>query len=115
MPRYIDADALLEELKSRKLIFEESTLVEEAIAEQCSVFEEAIEEAPTADVVPKSEVDKWYHEYHAIKDDLKQEKMYHRNTEKLADKYFNELQTAKIEVERLEGDLIIERTRREMQ
>ena len=54
--------------------------------------------APTADVVPKSEVDEWYHEYHAIKDALKQEKMYHRETEKLADKYCVELQTAKAEV-----------------
>ena len=49
--RYIDADALLESVKSKRLIFEESTPIEEAIAEQVSVFEEAIEEAPTADVV----------------------------------------------------------------
>ena len=56
MARYIDADALLEALKSRKLIFEEGTPVEEAIAEQVSVFEEVIEEAPTADVIPKSEL-----------------------------------------------------------
>lgn len=60
----------------------------------------ALQLAPTADVVPRGEVDKWYHEYHAIKDELKQEKMYHRETEKLADKYFNELQTAKSEVAR---------------
>lgn len=59
-----------------------------------------IQNLPTADVVPKSEVDKWYHEYHAIKYALKQEKMYHRETEKLADKYFVELQTAKAEVAR---------------
>jgi len=49
--RYIDADALLESVQSKRLIFEESTPIEEAIAEQVSVFEEAIEEAPTADVV----------------------------------------------------------------
>lgn len=75
MARYIDADALLEELKSRKLIFEESTLVEEAIAEQCSVFEEAIEEAPTADVVSRSELakeiftelEKWLGDYDGLK------------------------------------------------
>ena len=42
----------------------------------------------------------WYHEYHFIKDILKQEKMYHRETEKLADKYCAELQTAKSEVAR---------------
>lgn len=57
-------------------------------------------QAPTTDVVPKSEVDKWYHEYHVIKDALTQEKMYHRETEKLADKYCAELQTAKTEVAR---------------
>lgn len=51
MSRYISADALLESVKSKRLIFEESTPVEEAIAEQVSVFEEAIEEAPAADVV----------------------------------------------------------------
>lgn len=55
---------------------------------------------PTADVVPRSEVDQWYHEYHVIKDELKQEKMYHKETEKLADKYCAELQTAKTEVVR---------------
>ena len=48
----------------------------------------------------KSEVEKWYHEYHAIKDELKQEKMYHSETEKLADRYCAELQTAKREVAR---------------
>ena len=51
MARYINADALLESLKSKRLIFEESTPVEEAIAEQVSVFEEAIDEAPTVDAV----------------------------------------------------------------
>lgn len=48
---YIEKEALLRSIESRKLIFEESTPVEEAIAEQVSVFEEAIEEALTADVV----------------------------------------------------------------
>ena len=57
MSRYIDADALLESVKNKRLIFEESTPVEEVVAEQVSAFEEAIEEAPTADVVPRSEVD----------------------------------------------------------
>ena len=52
---------------------------------------------PTADVAPRSEVDKWYHEYHVIKDELKQEKAYHRETEKSADRYFTELQEAKKE------------------
>lgn len=57
MPRYTDVDDLLEALKNRRLIFEEGKPVEEAIAEQISVFEEVIEEVPTVDVVPKSEYD----------------------------------------------------------
>ncbi|MBQ8393821.1 MAG: hypothetical protein IJX51_08685 [Clostridia bacterium] len=48
---YIEREALLKSLESKRLIFEESTPVDEAIAEQVSVFEETIEEAPTADVV----------------------------------------------------------------
>lgn len=36
------------------------------------------------------EVAKWYHEYHVLKEQLKTENMYHRETEKLADKYFCE-------------------------
>lgn len=64
------------------------------------IFEETYE-IPTADVVPKSEVEKWYHEYHAIKDELKQEKMYHKETEKLVDKYCTELEKSKAEIERL--------------
>ena len=64
-----------------------------------------IDKLPRADVVPKSEVDKWYHEYHAIKDELKQEKMYHRETEKLVDKYCTELEKANAEVDRLKYNL----------
>jgi hypothetical protein len=60
----------------------------------------AIEAIPAADVAPKSEAENWHHEYHVIKDALKQEKMYHRETEKLVDKYFTELKTAKSEVAR---------------
>lgn len=60
--RYIDADALLESVKSKRLIFEESAPIEEAIAEQVSVFEEAIEEAPTTDVVEVRHGEWIYHE-----------------------------------------------------
>ena len=48
---YIERKSVLKLLESKKLIFEESTPVDEAIAEQMSVVVEAIEEAPTADVV----------------------------------------------------------------
>ena len=63
-----------------------------------------IEDLPSADVVPKSEVEKWYHEYHAIKDELKQEKMYHKETEKLVDKYCTELEKSKAEMETLKDN-----------
>ena len=53
-----------------------------------------------ADVVPRSECEKWYAEYHKVKEDLKQEKMYHRSTEKLADRYLIELKQAKQNVAR---------------
>ena len=59
-----------------------------------------IEYAPTADVVPKSEVDNWYQLYHSIKEELKQEKMYHRATENLCDRYCIESQHAKMQVAR---------------
>ena len=92
MPRYIDTskvtipEGFFEDLNVPKLL-------------------KWLNNQPTADVVPKSEVEQWYHEYHAIRDELKQEKMYHRETEKLADRYCAELQTAKSEVERLEKAL----------
>ncbi|MBQ8388810.1 MAG: hypothetical protein IJX46_07790 [Clostridia bacterium] len=57
-------------------------------------------QAPEADVVPREECEKWYCEYHKIKDELRQEKEYHGATEKAADKYFTDLQTAKAEVAR---------------
>lgn len=92
MARYIDADKLCEALKSMASVqptFKQSTILGVV---------SSIENFPTADVVPRSEVDQWYHEYHVIKDELKREKMYHKETEKLADKYCAELQTAKAEV-----------------
>lgn len=79
-----------------------------------------IEDLPSADVVPKSEVDKWYCEYHTIKDVLKQEKMYHRGTEKLVDKYCTELEKAKAEIETLKDNnehlaVILEETKAEVE
>lgn len=59
---YIEKEALLKSIASKKLIFEENTPVEEAVAEQASVFEEAIEEALTADVVEVKHGEWVYHE-----------------------------------------------------
>lgn len=90
MPRYIDADALIEDIK--RIYCTDCNNYNEIRCKACGTEDalRMIDDAPTADVVPKAEADKWYHEYHVIKDELKTEKMYHRETEKLADKYFAE-------------------------
>ena len=59
-----------------------------------------VHEQPTADVIPKSEADTWYQLYHSIKEELKLEKMYHRETENLCDRYCIESQQAKKQVAR---------------
>ena len=59
-----------------------------------------IEQNTPADVVPREEAENWYQLYHSIKEELKQEKMYHRETEKLCDRYCIESQHAKQEVAR---------------
>lgn len=86
MPRYKDIDAILKKLP-------------DDLPYKASV-KRVLMQAPEADVVPREECEKWYHEYHKIKDELRQEKEYHRATEKAADKYFADLQTAKAEVAR---------------
>ena len=104
MARYIDADALLEELRSLQVTITGirvgksylSTIVKEY---QKSVLK-IVHEQPTADVVPRSEVDNWYQLYHSIKEELKQEKMYHRETENLCDRYCIESQQAKEQLAR---------------
>lgn len=90
MPRHIDADALIEDIK--RIYCTDCNNYNEIRCRACGTEDalRMIDDAPTADVVPKAEADKWYHEYHVIKDELKTEKMYHRETEKLADKYFAE-------------------------
>lgn len=60
----------------------------------------ALRDVPTADVVAKSEADTWYQLYHSIKEELKLEKMYHRETENLCDRYCIESQQAKKQVAR---------------
>lgn len=89
MPRYIDIDNAIKIVTKAMEGGEYNALIK---------VTNALKEAPCANVVPKEEADEWYHEYHVIKDALKTEKMYHRETEKLADKYF-------IECKRLEEQL----------
>lgn len=91
MPRYIDADAMNLDID----LYKGGTVLDLALA-----VIKSVKEAPTADVVPKSEVDNWYQLYHSIKEELKQEKMYHRETDKLCDRYYIESQHAKRQVAR---------------
>lgn len=51
MSRYIDADALIKDIESRRLVFKDTITVAEALLSQGNVIRKAIEEAPTADVV----------------------------------------------------------------
>ena len=94
MARYIDADKLCEALKSMASVQypdKQSTILGVV---------SSIENFPSADVAPKSEVDNWYCLYHSIKEELKQEKIYHRETENLCDRYCIESQQAKKQVAR---------------
>ena len=119
MARYIDADKLSEMIQHKA-----DTLI--AGKETFLYVAKWLELLPGADVVARSECEKWYHEYHVIKDALKQEKEYHRSTEKLADKYQLELEAmrgaansikmhyekAKQEADRLAVELEAEKTLR---
>ena len=100
MARYIDSEALLELINEDCKYKNPTNEYTRGCNEVCDWAIKVIKNMPTVDVVPKSEADKWYQEYHAIKDELKQEKEYHRATEKLADRYCAELQTLKAKVAR---------------
>ena len=94
MARYIDADWIYEKVENRYRL-------SSGIEHRCERdLLDLICSAPTADVVPKSEVDTWYQLYHSIKEELKLEKMYHRETENLCDRYCIESQQAKKQVAR---------------
>lgn len=66
--RYIDADALLKDLESRRLVFKNTISVADALRAQGRVMREAIEEAPTADVVeiPESGIGNLSDGYHTF-------------------------------------------------
>lgn len=96
MARYIDADALIESILKLKIVTDD--MYGMGIARGIERAETAIQMQPTADVVPRSEVDNWYQLYHSIKEELKQEKMYHRETDMLCDRYYIESQQAKRQV-----------------
>ena len=51
MARYIDADALIKDIESRRLVFKDTITVAEALLSQGNAIRKAINEAPTYDVV----------------------------------------------------------------
>ena len=105
MELYNETHKVIKAIRKRFNIYHEipCTADDRRVQEIISIVVQTIEALPSADVVPKSAVEKWYSEYHAIKDKLAREKMEHKATDKLADKYCAELQTAKDEIERLEA------------
>ncbi len=58
MARYIDAEMLVKSIEKRRLVFKDTITVAEALAAQGKVIRAEIENAPTADVVPRSEYEK---------------------------------------------------------
>lgn len=77
MPRYIDADEFKQRLADRDIFFP-------------ALYKNELNSTPTADVVPREECEKWYHEYHVMKQYFLQECKYHSETARLAD-YYEEL------------------------
>ena len=51
MARYIDADKLIKDIESKRLVFKDTTTIGEALLSQGNAIREAIEKSPTADVV----------------------------------------------------------------
>ena len=97
MARYIDADRFKSKLENA---MEKMHVIGGVRAVGMEAVISSLDMQPTADVVPKSEAENWYQLYHSIKEELKQEKMYHRETENLCDRYCIESQHAKQEVAR---------------
>ena len=55
MARYIDADALIKYIESKRMVFTDTATVATALKSQGDVIRRCIETFPTADFVPKSE------------------------------------------------------------
>ena len=88
MARYIDADKI-------PIYFRYVTDGDGHRSIREIAFSLDIKLIPTADVVPKSEADKWHLLYHSIKGQFDQEERYHAETEKLCDRYCIEAKAAK--------------------
>ena len=100
MAEYINRDALFKYYRALANIEWNKTVAPVSWSDAYEEIADHVAELPPADVVPKSEVDTWYQLYHSIKEELKLEKMYHRETENLCDRYCIESQQAKKQVAR---------------
>lgn len=74
------------------------TIAEELRAKQSQDNRELLYRAADDIEYLEAEAVKWHHEYHKVKEDLRQAKMYENSANKLAEQYHEELQTAKAEV-----------------
>ena len=72
MPRYIDADAFIEKFKKALETQEQYGLYNHAKITQYVI--KAIENEPTADVVPKSEVERWRRNLEAVLEEIPETK-----------------------------------------
>lgn len=76
------------------------TIVEDLRAKQSRDNRELLDRAADDIEYLEAEAVKWHHEYHKVKEDLRQAKMYENSANKLAEQYHEELQTAKAEIAR---------------
>jgi uncharacterized phage infection (PIP) family protein YhgE len=98
MARYIDADALMEELKSLQMTITGircgKTYLNEIVREYQKSVLKIVHDQPTAEVVPKSEVDR----LNAVMKDMDEQRAYTINM------LGENLENAKSEVERLQEE-----------
>ena len=73
------------------------TIAEELRAKQSRDNRELLDRAADCIEYLEAEAVKWHHEYHKVKEDLRQAKIYENSAHKLAEQYHEELQTAKAE------------------
>ena len=109
MPRYIDADFLIEQLQPAKNSVWNKNDHSKSMSEMIEDFCTELKNAPNADVVPKSEVDKLKIEIEALK--IANEKMYAANKEQQAEidsflESVDELQADKADVTYFKKQLI---------
>lgn len=105
MARYIDADALMEMCK-RQIECEWNTIAAPSNwAEAFQDFSDLVEQTPTADVAPKSEVERLEEELSKANADVKNYMKVAEYQQSLSVKRYHEIKRLKEDIERLEKTL----------